>query len=168
MLSHKGLFCDQQRQKIRMRHVRNSQYTPDSFIPFSVHLVLRLAGEVPWLTSIPQTAICLQYMALNIASYTGILQISLLTWDIKVHFLNVMSWESFKSRLIMLLRCFILRVHASGESLNDTTRAGGSPLLSMCMHMIFLELTLKKFHKCAKEPGAPGQKASPTGIIGIS
>ena len=113
---------------IRMRHVRNAQCTPDSFIQFSVHLVRRLAGEVPWLTPIPQTAKCLQHMSLNIARYTGNLQISLLTWDINVPFLNVMSWESFKSRLIMLLRCFILRVHASGEwifSWYDTCRGGG-------------------------------------------
>ena len=69
MLSHKRLSFDQQRQKICMRSVSNVQCTANSFIPFSVHLARRLAGEVPCLTSIPRTAICLQQPALNIARY---------------------------------------------------------------------------------------------------
>ena len=69
MLSHKGLSFDQQRQKICMRCVRNAQCAANNFIPFSVHLARRLAGEIPCLTSIPRTAICLQQLALNIARY---------------------------------------------------------------------------------------------------
>ena len=54
----------------------------------------------------------------------------------------------------------ILQVHTRGEPFNDTTRAGGSPLLSMRMHVIFLELdtTLKSSEKVAqicKDPRAP-------------
>ena len=139
MLSHKRLSVDQQRQKTCMRRVRNEQCAANSFIPFSVHLARRLAGEIPCLTSIPRTAICLQQLALNIARYF-ILQLSLLTCDIKAPFLNVISSESFKSHVIMLPRCFILRVHVRGEPFNDTARTGGSPLLPMRMHVVFLEL----------------------------
>ena len=69
MLSHKGLSFDQQGQDTCIRHVRNMQCTADNFNPFSVHLARRLAGEVPCLTSMRRTALCLQQQALNIARY---------------------------------------------------------------------------------------------------
>ena len=110
-----------------MRRVRNVQCTANSFIPFSVHLAGRLAGEVPCLTAIPLTAtyVCSNW-PLRLPYTSDILHLSLLTYDIKAPCLNVISSESFKSHVIMLPRCFILRVHVRGETFNDATRAGGS------------------------------------------
>ena len=67
----------------------------------------------------------------------------------------------------MLPRCFILRVHVRGEPFNDTARAGGSPLLPMRMHVIFLELNTtlnssEKVSQMCKYPGALEQKVSAT------
>ena len=141
MLSHKGLSFDQQRQKICMRRVRNAQYAANSFIPFSVHLARRLAREIPCLTSIPRTAIWLQQLALNIARYFRHFAVKPVDLWYKGTLFKRDIFRIFqKSHVIMLPRCFILRVHVRSEPFNDTAHAGGSPLLPMRIHVVFLEL----------------------------
>ena len=59
----------------------------------------------------------------------------LLSCDMKLSFLNIISSESCKSRVIMLSRCIILRAHVRCEPFNCKL-----PLLSMDMLMVFVEL----------------------------
>ena len=94
MLSHKGLSFDQQMQKICMRRVRNAQCAANSFMPFSVHLTRKLAGEFHvWHPYHEQQYVCSNW-PLTLPDTSDILQLRLLTCDIKAPFLNVLSSES--------------------------------------------------------------------------
>ena len=70
MMSSNGLSFNQLRQKIwTVRCVGNTLCAADRFIQINFHLTHKLAGEVPFFTSVPRTEICLQLLTINIARY---------------------------------------------------------------------------------------------------